>query len=97
MISQPVTIDEETLREIADTTGGQYFRATDTNSLREIYKEIDRLEKTKTEEKRYMQWKELATEPVRLGSVRFPALLWIVFGLLALEVLLVNTWLRKVP
>lgn len=41
----PVEIDEKTLSEIAERTGGAYFRATDENSLKEIYKEIDRMEK----------------------------------------------------
>ncbi len=54
-----VEIDEETLKTIADTTGGRYFRATDTDSLRQIYKEIDRLEKTKIEETGYREYKEL--------------------------------------
>ncbi len=44
-----VNIDEDTLRRIADTTGGKYFRATNTESLTEIYREIDQLEKTKIE------------------------------------------------
>lgn len=39
--------DEATLKEIAQTTGGEYFRATNNNSLREIYQEIDQMEKTK--------------------------------------------------
>lgn len=39
--------DEETLRQIASTTGGAYFRATDNSSLKKIYEEIDQLEKTK--------------------------------------------------
>ncbi|MCC6758510.1 MAG: VWA domain-containing protein [Candidatus Omnitrophica bacterium] len=55
----PVEIDEETLRTIADTTGGRYFRATDTDSLRDVYNEIDRLEKTKIEETGYREYKEL--------------------------------------
>ncbi|MCA1763347.1 MAG: VWA domain-containing protein [Cryomorphaceae bacterium] len=42
-----VKIDEEVLQEIADLTGGDYFRATDENALAEIFEEIDRLEKTK--------------------------------------------------
>jgi Ca-activated chloride channel family protein len=41
-----VQIDEDILRQIAKETGGKYFRATDTNKLREIYAEIDRMEKT---------------------------------------------------
>ena len=39
--------DEETLRRIAATTGGEYFRATDNNSLKRIYEQIDQMEKTK--------------------------------------------------
>lgn len=42
----PVEIDEDVLREISDKTGGKYFRATDNESLKEIYNEIDKLEKT---------------------------------------------------
>lgn len=45
----PVKIDEVTLKEIAEITEGQYFRATDNQKLREIYKEIDQLEKSKVE------------------------------------------------
>jgi Ca-activated chloride channel family protein len=41
-----VAIDEATLREIAQTTGGKYFRATSNSSLEEIYNEINQLEKT---------------------------------------------------
>lgn len=48
-----VNIDEETLMEIADLTGGQYFRATDNASLAEIYAEIDQMEKTVIEETQY--------------------------------------------
>lgn len=54
-----VEIDEKTLKTIADTTSGRYFRATDTDSLREIYREIDRLEKTKIQESGYRDYKEL--------------------------------------
>ena len=46
LVMTKVDIDEDTLRKIADTTGGKYFRATDTGSLREIYASIDKLEKT---------------------------------------------------
>ena len=48
-----VDIDEKTLTEIANTTGGKYFRATDNNKLKDTYKEIDRLEKTIFEEKNF--------------------------------------------
>jgi Ca-activated chloride channel family protein len=48
-----VNIDEKTLGEIADMTGGKYFRATDNKKLKNVYKEIDRLEKTIFEEKNF--------------------------------------------
>jgi len=48
-----VKIDEETLKEIAQMTGGKYFRATDNQKLRDIYGEIDQLEKTIIEEIKY--------------------------------------------
>ena len=50
-----VEIDEELLMEIAEKTGGLYFRATDNKSLESIYKEIDKLEKTEIEEIRYSE------------------------------------------
>ncbi|MFV2065330.1 MAG: VWA domain-containing protein [Pirellulales bacterium] len=53
-----VEIDEETLRGIADKTGGRYYRATDEETLARIYQEIDRLERTKVTEFRYMQYHE---------------------------------------
>jgi Ca-activated chloride channel family protein len=46
LVMTKVDIDEGALRRIADTTGGKYFRATDTDSLRDIYASIDKLEKT---------------------------------------------------
>ena len=53
-----VQIDEESLRSIAKITGGKYFRATDTKKLRDIYKEISELEKTKIEVKEYTRYEE---------------------------------------
>lgn len=62
-VNLPVVIDETTLRNIAETTGGKYFRATGNNVLSEIFAEIDRLEKTKMDlrnftstEDDYMPW-----------------------------------------
>ena len=49
----PVEIDEDTLRAIAERTGGQYFRATDFGALRQVYREIDRLERTRNDEDRF--------------------------------------------
>ena len=62
-VNLPVVIDEATLRNIAESTGGKYFRATGNNVLKEIFSEIDRLEKTKMDlrnftstEDDYMPW-----------------------------------------
>ena len=81
-----IEIDEKLLREIADTTGGMYFRATDTRSLKNIYNEIDQLEKTPMEEEGYNIYKEL------FGFILIPALV-----LLLLEVVLSNTFFRRIP
>lgn len=54
-----VDIDEEMLKQIANMTGGQYFRATDTESLQEIYDQIDELEKTEIEEVIYTDYQDL--------------------------------------
>lgn len=54
----PVEIDEELMKEIAATTGGRYFRATDNDKLEEIYEEIDALEKTEVEELKFYNYDE---------------------------------------
>ncbi|MDY7110087.1 MAG: VWA domain-containing protein [Planctomycetota bacterium] len=92
-----VSIDEETLKRIADLTGGQYFRATDENSLRGIYARIDELERTEIEQRKYTRYKELSVEPVRLGGFPVPPLVIVVLVVLALEVLLANTRFRTLP
>lgn len=97
LIPQHVSMDAATLQKIADKTGGKYFPANNTDSLENVYAEIDKLEKTKTEEKRYFQTTEWATSAVQWGSVRWPPLLLVVFGLLSAEVILANTWLRRIP
>ena len=79
-------LDEDTLKMIASTTGGSYFRATDLESLQQIYTEIDRFEKTKFEVTHTIVHKELA------GYFLIPAML-----LLGIEILLGNTVLRKIP
>jgi Ca-activated chloride channel family protein len=53
-----VEIDEELLEDIADVTGGKYFRATDNDKLEEIYDEINKLEKTEIEEFKYTKYEE---------------------------------------
>jgi len=104
LVQTPVSIDEETLKRVAQLTGGEYFRATDTESLRKIYARIDELEKTETEEKRYLQTAELATQSVTLDVPWLPRLLrttppllLVVLGLLVFEIVLANTRFRKIP
>ncbi len=93
----PVSIDEETLREIAEITGGQYFRATDSTALEQVYARIDELERTEIQERRYTDYRELAVEPITIGGVRLPPMLAIVIVLLGLEMFLANTRFRTVP
>jgi len=81
-----VDIDEETLRAVAAATGGKYFRATDTQSLKDIYAEIDQLEKSPAEEPRYTDYEELAVW--LLGAAAL---------LLLGEILLRHTVLRVLP
>ena len=66
-------LDEELLRRIASRTGGAYFRATDAEGLRNIFDEIDRLERTPLKVKRFVHYEEL-----------FPPLVWAGLGLLLL-------------
>ena len=82
----PVEIDEEMLTSVAERTGGQYFRATDKDALREIYREIGELETSEIEERIYTDIDE-----------RYALFLWPAFGLLLLEVLLSTTRLRGFP
>jgi Ca-activated chloride channel family protein len=85
-VRMPVQIDEEGLKEIARITNGSYFRATDKESLDQIFKEIDQLEKTKIELKQYTRFKEL-----------FPPYLFWALGVIVVEVVLANTKFRKIP
>ena len=82
----PVEIDEKTLGNIAEATGGRYFRATDKQSLRDIYNEIDKLERTKLNVQQYQEYEEL---------YQLFALLAILF--LMIELLLRYTVLRRIP
>jgi Ca-activated chloride channel family protein len=85
-VDMEVDIDELTLQKIASMTGGQYFRATDTNSLKSIYQEIDKMEKTKLNVEKYSRKTE-----------KYLPFLLIAFGLLFLEVLIRITILRRLP
>ncbi len=91
----PVTIDEDLLRRIASRTGGKYFRATDTASLSSIYEEIDRLERTETEARRYLEYADFAVESVTLGRVSLPPILAVAVVLLSLDLVLAATRLRS--
>lgn len=66
-----VKIDEELLQQIADKTGGKYFRATDNKKLAAIYEEIDELEKTKLEELNYYKYEEKFFVFVLIASLLF--------------------------
>lgn len=65
--SVPVQIDEATLRDVADRTGGQYFRADNAEALVDVYAEIDRLERTRITEERSRQYEELFALPLLAG------------------------------
>ncbi len=82
----PVDVDEETLKKIADKTGGRYYRADNAEKFRQIYAEIDKLEKTDASVKKFTEYKEL-----------FP---WVIaggFALLLLELVLGQTAYRRLP
>jgi Ca-activated chloride channel homolog len=81
-----VKFDEKTLADIASMTSGRYFRATDTNSLRTIFSEIDKLEKSKVEVERTAQYRDL------FQWFLIPGL-----ACLALEILLSQTIWRRLP
>ena len=69
-----VDVDEESLKEIADITGGQFFRATDNKSLQKVYEEIDALERTEIEVTEYQNYTELYswfTIPAAFASIFF--------------------------
>jgi Ca-activated chloride channel family protein len=85
-VMQRVEIDEEVLTEIARTTGGQYFRATEASALEQVFEHIDELEKTEIESRERILYSEL-----------FPYALLPAVLLLLLERLLVATRLRRIP
>ncbi len=84
--SVKINIDDETLKKIAEKTDAKYFRATDTESLKDIYRQIDELEKTKIEETGYREYREL-----------FHYFLLSGLALLIFEIIINNTILRRVP
>jgi Ca-activated chloride channel family protein len=86
IVMEKVDVDEDTLRAIATTTGGQFYRATNTEALSRIYADIDRLEKTTHTLKAYSQWQEM------FGWFVVPGLL-----LLCMSVVLEQTLWRRLP
>lgn len=84
--NMPVEIDEDVLKKIAETTDGSYFRATDNHKLREIYQQIDEMEKTRLDVKQFSKKKE----------EYFPLLLAAMLILL-LEIMLRYTFFRTIP
>ncbi|MGA2864056.1 MAG: VWA domain-containing protein [Verrucomicrobiota bacterium] len=83
---EPVDIDEETLQHIARLTGGKYYRADNSQRFQAIYAEIDQLEKTEADIRKYAHHEEL------FGWLIAPGL-----GLLLLETLLRHTLFRRLP
>lgn len=79
-------VDEQTLAQIADKTGGFFFRATSPQMLEDVYIKIDQLEKTKIEARSYTNYNELVKYFV-----------WPALFLFSVQLLLSLTWLRKVP
>jgi len=82
----PVEIDEDLLQNVADMTGGKYFRAVDRRSLEEVFEEIGELEKTKIEIKEFTRYEELFFIYLAVGLILF-----------GLEIILANTKFRKIP
>ncbi|MBQ6767420.1 MAG: VWA domain-containing protein [Prevotella sp.] len=85
-VNLPVEIDTKTLNDISNATDGKFFRATNTRELQQIYKEIDQLEKTKLNVKKYSKRYE-AYQPFALAAIL----------LLLLELLLRVTIFRRIP
>jgi Ca-activated chloride channel family protein len=82
----PVDIDEETLQKIADMTGGKYYRADNAEKFEAIYAEIDQLEKSEAEVKKFAQHRELFWLFLAPG-----------FGLFLIGEVLRHTLLRRLP
>lgn len=86
IILEESELDEETLRRIAEATGGSFFQATDAGSLQQIYDEINTLERSQIEVRTFTRFQELA--------------LWFLapaLAILVLELFLRNTLFRKIP
>lgn len=86
LVNRAVKLDEKSLNMLADTTGGRYFNARDTRALSEVYREIDKLEKTVSEGRLFTEYRELYQPLVLCG-----------LGLLLLELVLRSTRFRSLP
>jgi Ca-activated chloride channel homolog len=79
-------VDEKTLGSVAEITGGRYFRATSAELLARVYHEIDALEPSRVEMRSYTRWAEMGPRVLGVGLL-----------LLALDLILGATWLRRYP
>jgi Ca-activated chloride channel family protein len=84
--NQPVHFNEAGLKEVARIADGQFYRATDTKSLEQIFSDIDKFEKTTVSVKKYQQYRDL-----------FPACIAAGLGLLVAQLLLSQTVWKKLP
>ncbi|HIK92607.1 MAG TPA: VWA domain-containing protein [Planctomycetes bacterium] len=84
--AQRVRLDEVTLKLLAEKTGGQYFNAQDTESLKRVYAEIDQLEKTEVEGRLYTEYREVFGFPMVTGVL-----------CVLVCIILDATWLRSLP
>ena len=82
----PVTIDEESLKKVAQMTGGKYFRATDNDVLTSIFNEIDKLEKTKIDVKNFTNTQD-----------NYMPWAWALLLLVLLNLTIIYTVLRRIP
>ena len=85
---QDVVIDEATLKQIADMTGGKYFRATGNSVLEDIFEEIDSLEKTELDVRQFSRTEDRPLTFVLLG---------VALGLLIIELVSRHTVMRSIP
>lgn len=86
LLNQRSDLDERTLAEVAEITGGRYFRARDTETLMAVYETIDALETSPAEVREFVEHTELFRYPLVPGAVLF-----------VLQLLLSSTWLRRWP
>jgi len=81
-----VQIDEALLKQVAETTGGKYFRATNKDKLEQIYNQIDKLEKSKIDVTKYNNRND-----------QYFIFMLVAVGLLLIEILLRYTVFKKIP